>query len=195
MPACLYLHGFLSSPRSQKARQLMAYYQQNLNLDRLRVPALPFEPKQAVDLAEQELGWLMQQYEQVYLIGSSLGGYYATWLSELYQIPAVLINPAVRPFVMFANYLGPNTHFYTGETHELTTTHVQQLEAINVDELQRPEHYLLLLQTADETLDYRQAGLFYQACPAWLEGGGNHSFVGFIERMPQILSHVRRCYG
>ena len=194
MSACLYLHGFLSSPHSQKAQQLMSYYQQHRPSDELVIPALPFEPETAIQLAEDTLTQLQQRHSQVYLIGSSLGGFYATFLAEKYQLPAVLVNPAVRPFELFADYLGPNTHFYTGEIHELTMTHIAQLQALNIDPIQQPQNLLLLLQTGDETLDYRQAAQLYRACPSWTEGGGNHSFEQFIERMPTVLEFVRQHY-
>lgn len=195
MSACLYLHGFLSSPHSQKAQQLMSYYQQHRPSDELVIPALPFEPETAIQLAEDTLTQLQQRHSQVYLIGSSLGGFYATFLAEKYQLPAVLVNPAVRPFELFADYLGPNTHFYTGEVHELTMKHIAQLQALNIDPIQQPQNLLLLLQTGDETLDYRQAAQLYRACPSWTEGGGNHSFEQFIERMPAVLEFVRQHYS
>lgn len=195
MSACLYLHGFLSSPQSQKAQQLVSYFQQNLANDELVIPALPFEPAAAIQLAEQTLQQLQQQHDQVYLIGSSLGGFYATYLAEKYRLPAALINPAVRPFELFADYLGPNTHFYTGEVYELTMEHIDQLQALNIDPIQQPQNLLLLLQTGDETLDYRQAAQLYRACPSWTEGGGNHSFEDFISRMPMVLDFVRRHYN
>lgn len=195
MSACLYLHGFLSSPHSQKAQQLMSYYQQHRPSDELVIPALPFEPEMAIQLAEDTLTQLQQRHSQVYLIGSSLGGFYATYLAEKYQLPAVLVNPAVRPFELFADYLGPNTHFYTGEVHELTMAHIAQLQALNIDPIQQPQNLLLLLQTGDETLDYRQAAQLYRACPSWTEGGGNHSFEQFIERMPTVLEFVRQHYS
>lgn len=194
MSACLYLHGFLSSPQSQKARQLVSYFE-HLPATELVIPALPFEPAAAIALAEQTLHQLQQDHEQVYLIGSSLGGFYATYLAEMYGLPAALINPAVRPFELFADYLGPNTHFYTGEVHELTMEHIGQLQALNIDPLQRSENLLLLLQTGDETLDYRQAAQLYRDCPSWTEGGGNHSFEDFISRMPMVLEFVRRHYN
>lgn len=195
MTACLYLHGFLSSPSSQKAQQLRCYFQQHLTDDELLIPALPFEPAAAIQMAEQLVQQLKAQHQQVYLIGSSLGGFYATYLAEKYRVPAILINPAVRPFDLFADYLGPNTHFYTGEVHELTMEHIAQLEALNLDDLQQPQNLLLLLQTGDETLDYRQAAGFYRNCPAWNEGGGNHSFDRFIDRMPMVLEFVRQHYA
>ncbi len=190
---CLYLHGFLSSPKSQKAQELMRYFDQHLNPQQLSIPILPFAPADAIKVASQTLATLQNQYSTVFIIGSSLGGFYATWLAQQHHVPAVLINPAVRPFELFEHYLGPHTHYYSGEVHQLTVEHLNQLRALNVETLRHPERLLLLLQTGDETLDYRQTAQVYRHSPAWLEGAGNHSFERFIERLPQIFYHISRC--
>ncbi|MDK2778090.1 MAG: esterase [Pseudomonadota bacterium] len=189
---CLYLHGFLSSPQSHKAQQLMQFYAQQLTPAQLCVPELPFAPQQAMELALASLQQLRQRFARVFVIGSSLGGFYATWLAEHEAVAAVLVNPAVRPFTLFEHYLGPNKHFYSGETHELTMEHIAQLQALDCPQITHPERLLLLLQTGDETLDYRQAAALYRRCASWTEGGGNHSFMHFIERMPMILGWAER---
>lgn len=190
--ACLYLHGFLSSPLSKKAQQLSAYFAEHHPHTQLRIPALAFEPATAIEQAKQALSELQQHTDRVIIIGSSLGGYYATYLAESTGCKAALINPAVRPFELFADYLGPNKHYYTDAVHELTLEHIEQLKALNCEQISAPERLFLLLQTGDETLDYRQAGQLYQQCPSWLEGGGNHSFVDFIDKMPMILAWANR---
>lgn len=186
--ACLYLHGFLSSPLSKKAQQLKAYFEQHHPAAKLCIPTLAFEPSTAIKQAQNALAELKEQTNNIVIIGSSLGGFYATYLAATSGIKAALINPAVRPFDLFASYLGPNKHYYTDVVHELTMEHIEQLKKLNYDRINAPEHLFLLLQTGDETLDYRQAAQLYKHCPSWLEGGGNHSFEGFIERMPMILA-------
>ncbi|WP_320819488.1 YqiA/YcfP family alpha/beta fold hydrolase [Thalassolituus sp.] len=190
---CLYLHGFLSSPQSQKAQELRRYFERHLDAQQLSIPTLPFAPTDAIEVANSALTALQSYYPKVFLIGSSLGGFYATWLAQQHQVPAVLVNPAVRPFELFEHYLGPHTHYYSGEVHQLTTEHLDQLRRLNVDTVMHPERLLLLLQTGDETLDYRHAAQLYRESPAWLEGAGNHSFERFIERLPQIFHHISRC--
>lgn len=186
---CVYLHGFLSSPESTKARQLSDYFYQYGMSNQLVIPALDFEPARAIAQAELAVEDMKGRsgISQVMVIGSSLGGYYATWLSQKYNCKAVLINPAVKPFDLFAEYLGPNTHFYSGEVHELTMEHIEQLQQLNVETLAQPDQLLLLLQTGDETLDYRLAADKYSACPGWLESGGDHSFSGFMDRLPGVF--------
>lgn len=190
---CLYLHGFLSSPASEKAQQMLTLFAEHPELGEIRTPELTHHPLAAIALAEAELQALQQEHDRVWLLGSSLGGFYATWLAEKHHLPAILINPAVRPHELFRHYIGDHRHFHTGETVTVEEAHLDQLESLHCPQIQQPENLLLLLQTGDETLDYRQAAALYRDCPAWLESGGNHSFTGFDERVPQILAHLQRC--
>ena len=189
---CLYLHGFLSSPQSAKAQQTLDFFRHHGMSPQIQIPALPFAPQDAAVVAQTALQQLQQRCEQVFIIGSSLGGFYATWLARTQGVKAVLVNPAVRPFDLFEHYLGPNTHFYTGEVHELTYAHIAQLKAMHIERIENPQNLLLLLQTGDETLDYRLAADYYRACPSWLEGGGNHSFSHFAARLPMLLHWAER---
>ena len=113
---CLYLHGFLSSPASEKAQQMMALFREHPELGSINAPFIHFAPQDAIALAEQALAELREKHDRVWIVGSSLGGFYATFLAEKHDVPAVLINPAVRPFELFRHYLGEHTHYHTGET-------------------------------------------------------------------------------
>ena len=190
--ACLYLHGFLSSPLSGKAQEVLAYYREQGAEDRIRIPALPFEPETAIALAATQLQELQQQFGDVLVIGSSLGGFYATWLADQFAIKAVLVNPAVRPHELFRHYLGPVTHYYTNDVHLLEERHLQQLSAIAVTSIRYPQNLLVMLQTGDETLDYRHAEGLYQGCALVLEEGGSHTFDGFIDHMAAIQAFATR---
>lgn len=185
--ACLYLHGFLSSPQSEKAQELKGYYRQHLTSAQVMIPELPFEPRAAIQVAKESLEQLTRGFTRVFVIGSSLGGFYATWLSQTLNMPAVLVNPAVNPHGLFRHYLGPNRHFYSGEVHQLTEEHLAQLSKMAFETIPRPENILLLQQTGDETLDYRHAAALYRDCAGWLEAGGSHRFDGFLERLPMMI--------
>lgn len=189
---CVYLHGFLSSPQSTKAQQLLRYFSEHEMAEQLSVPTLAFEPEVAIQQAESAIQKLLEKpgISEVFLIGSSLGGFYATNLSNKLNCRAVLVNPAVRPFDLFEHYLGPNKHFYDGQTYMLEMKHIDQLRALEVSPLKRPDNMLLLLQTADETLDYRHAADKYRQCPSWLEAGGNHSFIGFMDHINRMFCFV-----
>ena len=192
---CLYLHGFLSSPASEKAQQMLALFAEHPELGEIRTPELTHHPVDAMALAEQQLQELRASHERVWLVGSSLGGFYSTYLAEKHGVPAILINPAVRPHELFRHYIGDHRHFHSGETVTVEPAHLDQLQALSCPVISRPENLLLLLQTGDETLDYRQAAALFRECPAWIEGGGNHSFTRFEQRVPQILAHLQRRFS
>lgn len=167
----LYIHGLNSSPDSQKARQLSALMQRIGLADQLRAPALHHHPRQAIAQLEAALA----QLDAPLLVGSSLGGYYATHLAQRFGLKAVLINPVVNPHRLFDGYLGEQTNHYTGERWQLTHDHVTALAELEVPAPTNRERLQVWLQTGDETLDYRQAAAFYQACSVHIENGGDHS--------------------
>ena len=183
-PSILYIHGLNSSPASKKASQLSAALARIGMADRLRVPALHHHPRQAMvqlEEAREELG-------QPLLVGSSLGGYYATHLAERHGLKALLINPAVMPHRRFDGYLGPQTNLYSGEVWELTEDHVIALGELEASPPRDAERYQVWLQTGDETLDYRDAEAFYRGCAQRIQAGGDHGFQGFAERLPALLA-------
>lgn len=190
---CVYLHGFLSSPQSKKAQELLSYFNQQGMSQQLSIPTLSFEPQEAIEQAKQAIHKLQQQpgIEQVFIMGSSLGGFYATYLSYQENIKAVLINPAVRPFDLFDKYLGPNEHFYDGNTYLLEMKHIEQLRALEVSQMNRPNSCLLMIQTGDETLDYQLATEKYRYSPSWIEAGGTHSFERLMDRLSMIIEFVK----
>lgn len=180
----LYLHGLNSSPASLKASQLVRAMAQMGLADRLRVPALHHHPRQAIAQLER----LILELERPLLVGSSLGGYYATHLAERHSLRALLINPAVRPHLRFDGYLGPQKNYYNDETWELTADHVTALAELDVPPPHDPARYQVWLQTADETLDYRDAQAYYRACALRIQAGGDHGFQGFAERLPMLFA-------
>ncbi len=187
-PAIIYLHGFNSSPRSQKANELKAWLP-DLNPDiELLVPELGFDPEQAYRRASDALASVAGR--PVGLIGSSLGGYYATALSQQLGIRAALINPAIHPYDLLHNYLGPQHNPYTGERYTLTTGHMRALKALEPGTIRQPENLFVLLQTGDETLDYREALRRHPHSPCWIQAGGDHRFQNFDVVVPAILSFL-----
>jgi predicted esterase YcpF (UPF0227 family) len=190
----LYLHGFNSSPESHKARMLHDYMQSKGMGNRIDIPKIPPVPAEAITMLQQHADSLLENYH-LSLAGSSLGGFYATWLAEKYDCPAVLINPAVKPHELLMKYLGENKNYYTDESWVLDHSHIEQFRELYIENITRPERYLLLLQTGDETLDYREALHKYTACPAIIEQGGSHEFSGFDRYLDKILSFCRITAG
>ena len=189
-PTLIYLHGLNSSPQSQKARQLAARVAAMPESVRpaLHIPALPHRPAAAMDLVTRLID--DTGTEGLTLIGSSLGGYYATWLAERYaaaDVRAVLINPTTGPAEDLKPYAGMQTNLYTGETYELTAEHLREFLALKVERLTRPARYYLLAQTGDEVLDYRLAVAHYAGAHQLLLSGGDHAFENFERHIDSIL--------
>lgn len=180
----LYIHGLNSSPLSQKATQMQAMLAQLGLADQCRVPALHHHPRQAIAQLENALAELGRPL----LVGSSLGGYYATHLAERHGLRAVLINPVVAPHRLFDGRLGTQRNLYSDETWELTPDHIVALAALEVPAPVDPERYQVWLQTGDETLDYRAAQTYYRHCALTIQPGGSHGFEGFAQCLPKLLS-------
>ncbi|GFM80973.1 esterase [Pseudomonas cichorii] len=183
-PTLLYIHGLNSSALSKKASLLIALMNSLGVGEQLLVPELHHHPRQAMVQLESAI----QALGRPLLVGSSLGGYYATHLAHRHGLKAVLINPAVNPHQLFDGYLGLQQNLYTGESWELTRDHITALVELEVPAPLDPERIQVWLQTGDETLDYRRAEAFYRACALRIQAGGDHSYQGFAEQMPALLS-------
>ncbi|MAD57990.1 MAG: esterase YqiA [Porticoccus sp.] len=184
----LYIHGFNSSPASTKAQQTRTWLKEISPNDEYICPALSGDTQLAISQLEKIIE---QCSDTIGLIGSSLGGFYATWLAQKYDLRAVLINPAVEPHKTMNQYLGENTNYHSGETYMLTQYHIDFLESINVDKMKSPKDTWVLLQTKDEVLDYRQAESKYQKCNLTIEQGGNHSFQDYEQHLPAIIKFLQ----
>ena len=186
-PSILYLHGFTSGPQSVKAMALHAQMHRRGFGDRFTCPQLPASPKDAIALAEEIIAAKVSRGETPTLVGSSLGGYYATWLAERHDLDAVLVNPAVVAKLSPELFVGPHTFIYTGEPFEFTRAHVEELRALEVPALARPQRFWLLLETGDETLDYRHAVARYAGARQTVLEGGNHSFTRWNDYLDDIV--------
>ena len=179
----LYLHGFTSGPQSHKAQALGARMRQRGLGDRFVCPQLPAAPREAIALATE----LVTRHAVAAVVGSSLGGYYATWIAETFDLRAVLVNPAVVAHLSLQKYVGPQRWLYTGEGFEFTMSHVEQLRAIEVPVLARPERFWLLAEEGDETLDYRDAVRRYAGSRQTVLPGGDHSFTRWDDYLDAII--------
>jgi len=183
--AIVYLHGFVSSPRSRKATMLGDYLRNCVSGVDYVVPELHHRPR--IAMAQIEAACAGRASADLTLVGSSLGGFYATVMAERIGCRAALLNPAVHPHRHFGRYLGPQKNLYTGEEFELTVEHVGELMALDVPAITRPERYWLFVETGDEVLDYREAVAFYDgACQAVVRGG-DHALGSFPEHVPEIV--------
>jgi uncharacterized protein len=184
----LYLHGFRSAPASFKAQTLAARMAELGLSAAFWCPQLPVSARAAIELVEEQIArCLAVGGQRPALVGSSLGGYYATWLAERHDLPAVLVNPAVVAPLSLEPYLGRQTNLYTGEAFDFTPAHVAELRALEVPLLSRPERYWLLVEEGDEVLDYRDAVAKYAGARQTVLPGGDHSFTRWGDYLDPIL--------
>src|SRR3990172_733149 len=180
----IYLHGFNSSPGSHKAQVLKRYMAERGLGGQYCCPALPPLGKRAIAVVEAEIA--KHPREAITLVGSSLGGFYASYLAERHDLRAVLINPAVYPHEDLRAYLAVQRNLHTRQQYELTEQHLRQWEKLYLPTI-HPQRYLLLVETGDEVLDYRQAVKKYAAARQIVVEGGDHSLMSFPEHIPMIL--------
>ncbi|MEP7261102.1 MAG: YqiA/YcfP family alpha/beta fold hydrolase [Usitatibacter sp.] len=181
----VYLHGFISSPQSAKAVMMGDYVSRCVTGVDYRVPELHHRPSMAVRQIEDLCAGVAT--EDLTLVGSSLGGFYATVLAEKTGCRAALLNPAVHPHAHFHKYLGPQENLYSGEAFELTQEHVEELRSLDPAAITRPERYWLFVETGDEVLDYREAVAYYAGALQEVVQGGDHALVSFPEHIPDIV--------
>ena len=182
----LYLHGFRSSPRSMKAR-LMAERMAALGLEQQWLcPQLPASPRLAM---EQVLAMIEGvAASELRIVGSSLGGYYATWLAERLGCPAVLLNPAVVPLKDLDKHVGVTTAYHSDEPFEFKREYIDELRALAVAKISHPQRYLLLAATGDEVLDYRDMLAHYAGAQQHIIEGSDHGISEFADYLDEVLA-------
>lgn len=125
---------------------------------------------------------------EVKLVGSSLGGFYATWLAHQFDVKAVVVNPAVHAQHLLIGAVGEHKNFSSGEVYEFTRQHLDELAEFDMPQITKPENILLMVETGDEVLDYRQAVDYYAGSRQIIVPGGNHGFSSFMQHIPTILA-------
>ena len=181
----IYIHGFNSSSQSGKARELSLWMAERGLAESCVCPDLPDRPDEAIALLE---GLIASGRGRAKFIGSSLGGYYATWLAEKHGLKAVLINPCVACHEKLAGEVGRiQKNWHSGAEYLFTDAHVAELAELHVSRITRPERYLLLAEQGDEVLDWREAAAYYRGCRQEILEGGEHGFSRFAEYVPMIV--------
>lgn len=152
---------------------------------------LPPSPRAAIALAERQIAAARATGAPVTVVGSSLGGYYATHLAEKHRLKAVLVNPAVVAHLSLAGFVGTQSNLYTGEAFDFKPEYIDELRAIEVPRISRPQDVLLLAETGDEVLDYREAVAYYAGAFQSVVQGGDHALSSFPEFVPDIVAWAR----
>ena len=182
----LYLHGFRSSPKSFKAQLLAARLAALGRAQEWRCPMLPVSPLEAVALAQAQVAGLPP--EDVTVVGSSLGGYFATYLAEQHGWRAVLLNPAVLPQRDLSAYLGEQPLWHGGGSIVVEPRHLDELRSLAVASITRPERYYLIAATGDEVLDYREMLAHYPGVETKLITGSDHAISEFADYVDEVLA-------
>jgi uncharacterized protein len=185
----LYIHGFNSSPASFKANVLKDALAPLGRSDEFLCPALPHRPAKAMALLESILP--QHNRDQLTIVGSSLGGFYGTYLTEKYGMRCVLLNPAIYPHDGLRAYLGPQKNLYTGEEFVLTEQHLNEMRALFVPQLRNLDRYLLITATGDEVIDYGQGVERYAGAEQIIIQGSDHGMRDFADYLDKILNYAR----
>ncbi len=181
----LYLHGFRSSPSSMKAR-LMAERMAALGRSAEFIcPQLPASPKLAMELALSLIDGVPA--DALTIVGSSLGGYYATWLAERIGCRAVLLNPATTPLNDLEQHVGVTTQYHSDEPFEFKRAYIEELRELAVQPITKPGRYFLIAATGDEVLDYRHMVAHYADARQIVIDGSDHGIAEFSDYLAPVL--------
>jgi len=184
----IYLHGFRSGPQSRKAQQLGEHMVDLGLTNQWWCEQLEWGPAAAIAQISRVIDSCSTRPT---LVGSSLGGFYATHLAERHDLRAVLVNPAVLSHISLAPHLGPQEMLYTGERFDFTAAHLDELRELETGPLRDPSRYWLLAETGDEVLDYRDAVARYAGARQTVLAGGDHGFTHWSDYLDDILRFAR----
>jgi predicted esterase YcpF (UPF0227 family) len=185
----VYLHGFRSSPQSTKAQQMARVMAAQFSHITWWCPQLPPSPQAAAALIAQ--GTLDWPSDHMAVVGSSLGGFYATWLAAQRDCKAVLLNPAIDPARDLAKYIGEQTTWHDpAERFYFAPEFVDELRALEVGPLPHPAHVWALIAKGDEVLDWREMTARYPGATQVVLEGGDHALSDFETYLPQVLEFL-----
>lgn len=182
----LYLHGFRSSPQSAKARQTAAWIQAHRPDVHWWCPQLADAPQATLQLLRD--GTADWPHDTMAVIGSSLGGFFATVLAEATGCRAVVLNPAVNPARGLAHYVGQQPSWHDPNvTIDVRPEFADELRAMTPGPLQHPERYFAVIAKGDEVLDWREMAARYAGANIKLLEGGDHVLSDFEQHLPEVL--------
>ena len=188
----LYLHGFRSSPQSFKAQRLHAWLRRHRPDVHWWCPQLPPSPREALELLRQgTAGWPAATSA---VLGSSLGGFYATVVAEATGWPAVVMNPAVDPARDLAGFVGELTAFHAPEERFFfRREYIDELRALSPAAITRPERYFAVIAKGDELLDWREMLARYPGAHVRLLEGSDHALSDYDDHQPHLLRFLQLC--
>ena len=191
MQTLIYLHGFRSSSASKKAVVLGRALQHVRGDWEYITPDLSFDPALAFQQIESILSRQARPVDNVTLVGSSLGGFYAAAMAEKYGCRAVLLNPSLQPYETLAAYLGEQRNLYLDETFIFTAEHLAALRAFALDKITKPERYMVIVEMGDELLDHQLALSQFTGASTIVVPNGNHDLASFPTHIAALLQFAK----
>ena len=193
MPSTLlvYLHGFRSSPRSSKAVMTGEAVKALATADNpieWYCPQLLASPKQSMEMVIQHID--QAKADQIIVIGSSLGGFYANYLAEKYDCKAVALNPAVQAARELAPHVGMMTAYDSDEPFDFRPEYIDELKALQVERISIPSRYFLIAAKGDELLDWKEMSEFYTGAKQLVLEGSDHGISDYPKYLPQVLEFI-----
>lgn len=187
----LYLHGFRSSPASAKAQQTLIWLATHAPSVHWACPQLPPSPAQAFALARSQIqAWRQAGASAAHMgvVGSSLGGFYATRLAEEFSCRAVLVNPAVDPARLLAQHIGEQRSFHADEVFFFQPGFIDELRALHPGPLRQPQRLLVFVAEGDEVLNWKEMALRYAQAELRVLPGGDHALSDYPSHLPQAMA-------
>lgn len=185
----LYLHGFRSSPQSTKAQLMARHIAAHHPAVHWWCPQLPYSPRDAAGLIQA--GTADWPEQRMVVVGSSLGGFYATWIAEQRGCRAVVLNPSVAPARSLADYIGEQSTWHDpNERFIFRPEYVDELRALHAGPLQDPARYLAVIAKGDELLDWREMTARYAGAKIRLLEGSDHSLSDFDQHLGDVLAFI-----
>ena len=183
----LYFHGFASSSSSNKAKVLKKYISKNYKNTEIIIPDLDNNFK----LAVSQINTLIDNAKHpIVFIGSSLGGYYASYFSTKLKTKSVLINPAIPPLKDFEMYLGENENYSTGEKFMITPEDIIYIRKMSYKKYANTENTYVLLESGDEVLNYKETAKYFSSSYLDIIYGGSHSYESLDEKLKNIVNFL-----
>ena len=183
----IYLHGFNSSAESKKSKILDSYLKGE-KLMTLESPNLNKSPSKAISQIEKII---KESSNRVCVVGSSLGGLYATFIADKYDLKSVTINPVVKNHISgMKDLVGSHKNFHSNEEYKFTMKDYLSLQKLGLEKLKEPLNHFCLIKMSDEVLDHNKTFQYFSKSYVLSEKGGNHSYDDFFEKIPLILDYM-----
>ena len=179
----LYFHGFKSSSKSSKAQSLKNFIAKNTKNTKIIIPDLDDNFQNAHNRIEE---LIRLSGSNIVFMGSSLGGYYASYFSQKLKKKAVLINPAVHPLKDFEVHLGENENYSSGNKFNISSKEISFVRTLSYKKLLTPNDLLILLESGDEILKYNKSASYFSGAYIDIAFGGNHSYSSFKSKFHKI---------